>query len=106
MTVALLSKYLASAVTVGLLAAWMMPPTKPKAIAPSPLAGIAPVKPMELPPQTAADQARAAMPPPVAEFSAAPAEASPRISYARTALVPVSYEEQAAAPPVRQTING
>jgi hypothetical protein len=105
MTVALLSKSLASVAAVGLMAAWMMPPTTPKPIAPSPLAGLAPIKPMGLAAETAADKARAAIPPPALAFNALPDEASARTSDTQATLVPVSYEDRTAEPPVQDTAN-
>ena len=97
MSVALLSKSLASVVAVGLIAAWMSPSTKPNPIAPSPLAGLSSVKPMGLPPETAADEARAAMPRPVLASATSAAEPGVRGEDSQPAVLFVPGDEQAEA---------
>ena len=104
MNVGLLSKSLASVVAVGLMAAWMTPPTRPKPVAPSPLAGLAPVKPMDLPPETAEDTARAAMPPPTLAVETVPYGVSLDTSEARPAVMVVPSDEQ-GAPKAREDVS-
>src|SRR5689334_17136194 len=104
MSVVALSKSLAGVAAVGVLVAWMMPPTKPKPLAPSPLAGLAPVKPMGPPPETAADAARVAMPPPNLAFATSPAETKRGLNNAPPPVVTVNYDDQSIPPPARQVV--
>ena len=99
----LLSKSLAGAVAVALMAAWMTPSTRPKPLAPSPLAGLSRVKPMELSPETAADAARAAMPPPSLAPDTLPPEMSVKTQDAQPAVLDVGGDEQ--SPPTSQRVN-
>src|SRR5678815_5743822 len=85
----MLTKLLGGAVAVGLMTAWMMPPTRPKPVAPSPLAGLARVRPMELPPVT----------PPPSATSLAPQQAL-------YASLPLTMVEAAEARPVVTTGPG
>jgi hypothetical protein len=94
MTVGLLSKSLASVVAVGLMAAWMMPPTQPKPVAPSPLAGLPHLKPMELPP--AASIPPAVLTPPELASETSPLQAGSEGWQAQPAVIVVRGNETPA----------
>jgi hypothetical protein len=102
-----LSKTLASVAAVGLMAAWMMPPTRPKPLAPSPLIGLARVKPMALPSAAAPAQPPAMLPttatPPRTEVVAL--RAQPAFLVARDSELATVTVERTAVEPARASVD-